>query len=103
MSGKGQFPFLVDPNTGKQMLESDAIISYLFNEYGDGQVSSHSALCHQQSSRYFQQAIYRGPTACAAFAHQALFPSLRPLTQPCAEGPAVALTEVPACSQAPSS
>ncbi len=41
MSGKGQFPFLVDPNTGKQMLESDAIISYLWNEYGDGQV----ALC----------------------------------------------------------
>ena len=39
MSGKGQFPFLVDPNTGKQMLESDAIISYLYNEYGDGQVT----------------------------------------------------------------
>ncbi|CAL5219441.1 g1272 [Coccomyxa viridis] len=38
MSGKGQFPFLVDPNTGKQMLESDAIINYLWNEYGDGQV-----------------------------------------------------------------
>lgn len=42
MSGKGQFPFLVDPNTGKQMLESDAIISYLWNEYGDGQVRSSS-------------------------------------------------------------
>ena len=42
MSGKGQFPFMVDPNTGKQMLESDAIISYLWNEYGNGQVlSSH--------------------------------------------------------------
>lgn len=39
MSGKGQFPFLVDPNTGKQMLESDAIINYLWNEYGDGQVA----------------------------------------------------------------
>ncbi|KAK9816942.1 hypothetical protein WJX72_007242 [[Myrmecia] bisecta] len=38
LSGKNQFPFLVDPNTGKQMLESDAIISYLWNEYGDGQV-----------------------------------------------------------------
>ena len=38
MSGKSQFPFLVDPNTGKQMLESDAIITYLWNEYGDGKV-----------------------------------------------------------------
>ena len=40
LSGKAQFPLLVDPNTGKQMLESDAIISYLWNEYGDGQVHS---------------------------------------------------------------
>ena len=47
MSGKGQFPFLVDPNTGKQMLESDAIINYLWNEYGDGQV--HSFACIVQS------------------------------------------------------
>jgi glutathione S-transferase len=38
MSGKSQFPFLVDPNNGKQLLESDAIISYLYNEYGDGKV-----------------------------------------------------------------
>lgn len=37
-SGKQQFPYLVDPNTGKAMLESDEIISYLFNEYGDGNV-----------------------------------------------------------------
>lgn len=38
MSGKSQFPFLVDPNNGKEMLESDAIIEYLWNEYGDGKV-----------------------------------------------------------------
>lgn len=38
MSGKSQFPFMIDPNNGKQMLESDAIINYLWNEYGDGQV-----------------------------------------------------------------
>ena len=43
LSGKAQFPLLVDPNTGKQMLESDAIISYLWSEYGDGQV--HSSTC----------------------------------------------------------
>ncbi|KAG2500151.1 hypothetical protein HYH03_001733 [Edaphochlamys debaryana] len=34
MGGKKQFPFLVDPNTGKQMYESDEIIAYLFQEYG---------------------------------------------------------------------
>ncbi len=39
MSGKSQFPFMIDPNNGdKQMLESDAIIQYLWDEYGDGQV-----------------------------------------------------------------
>lgn len=38
MSGKEQFPFLVDPNTGTQLLESDDIITYLYNMYGDGQV-----------------------------------------------------------------
>lgn len=30
------FPILVDPNTGTKMSESDNIIKYLFNEYGDG-------------------------------------------------------------------
>jgi glutathione S-transferase len=35
-SGKQQFPFLVDPNTGEQVLESDAIIHYLAERYGDG-------------------------------------------------------------------
>jgi glutathione S-transferase len=34
--GKAQFPYLVDPNTGKEMYESDEIIAYLFREYGDG-------------------------------------------------------------------
>ena len=42
MSGKGQFPFMVDPNTGKQMLESDSIIEYLWSTYGDGQVCTWS-------------------------------------------------------------
>lgn len=43
MSGKSQFPFMIDPNNNdKQMLESDAIISYLWNEYGDGEVRK----CH---------------------------------------------------------
>jgi glutathione S-transferase len=34
--GKAQFPYLVDPNTGNEMYESDEIVRYLFAEYGDG-------------------------------------------------------------------
>lgn len=36
MGGKQQFPYLVDPNTGKSMYESVAIIDYLFAQYGSG-------------------------------------------------------------------
>ena len=36
--GKAQFPYLVDPNTGKEMYESDTIVAYLFQEYGVGGV-----------------------------------------------------------------
>lgn len=36
--GKSQFPYLVDPNTGVEMYESDDIVRYLFTTYGDGAV-----------------------------------------------------------------
>ncbi len=36
--GKAQFPYLVDPNTGKEMYESSEIVRYLFETYGDGKV-----------------------------------------------------------------
>jgi len=36
--GKAQFPYLVDPNTGKAMYESDEIVAYLYEVYGDGRV-----------------------------------------------------------------
>jgi glutathione S-transferase len=36
--GKHQFPYLVDPNTGKEMYESDEIVGYLYETYGDGRV-----------------------------------------------------------------
>ena len=36
--GKHQFPYLVDPNTGKEMYESDEIVRYLYETYGDGRV-----------------------------------------------------------------
>lgn len=34
--GKAMYPYLVDPNTGKSMYESDEIVAYLFEQYGDG-------------------------------------------------------------------
>jgi glutathione S-transferase len=36
--GKALFPFLIDPNTKRELYESDDIVSYLFAEYGDGAV-----------------------------------------------------------------
>ncbi len=36
--GKAMFPYLVDPNTGEEMYESDDIVRYLFDRYGDGQL-----------------------------------------------------------------
>ncbi|XWS43413.1 hypothetical protein CRYUN_Cryun16bG0101500 [Craigia yunnanensis] len=38
MGGKQQFPYMVDPNTGVAMYESDEIIKYLAGKYGDGSV-----------------------------------------------------------------
>ena len=36
--GKEQFPYLIDPNTGVEMYESDDINRYLFERYGSGGV-----------------------------------------------------------------
>eukprot|EP00262_Sarcandra_glabra_P004610 TRINITY_DN1573_c0_g1_i2.p1 TRINITY_DN1573_c0_g1~~TRINITY_DN1573_c0_g1_i2.p1 ORF type:complete len:345 (+),score=48.78 TRINITY_DN1573_c0_g1_i2:174-1208(+) len=38
MGGKQQFPYMVDPNTGVAMYESDDIIKYLVTKYGDGTI-----------------------------------------------------------------
>ncbi|EXB88695.1 hypothetical protein L484_015380 [Morus notabilis] len=38
LGGKKQFPYMVDPNTGVSMYESDDIIKYLVGKYGDGKV-----------------------------------------------------------------
>lgn len=36
--GRSLFPYLVDPNTGVEMYESNDIVRYLFEQYGDGNV-----------------------------------------------------------------
>ena len=38
LGGREMFPYLVDPNAGRAMYESDDIVAYLFSEYGDGEV-----------------------------------------------------------------
>ncbi|CAN1277365.1 hypothetical protein LINPERPRIM_LOCUS16304, partial [Linum perenne] len=38
LGGKKQFPYMVDPNTGTAMYESDQIIKYLVDKYGNGEV-----------------------------------------------------------------
>ncbi|KAK2454757.1 Thioredoxin family protein [Trifolium repens] len=38
LGGKQQFPYMVDPNTGVSMYESDDIIRYLVGKYGDGNI-----------------------------------------------------------------
>ncbi|WOL03494.1 hypothetical protein Cni_G12214 [Canna indica] len=38
MGGKKQFPYMVDSNTGVAMYESDDIIKYLVDKYGDGTI-----------------------------------------------------------------
>ena len=36
--GKAQFPYLIDPNAGLELYESDQIVRHLFDRYGDGPV-----------------------------------------------------------------
>jgi glutathione S-transferase len=42
--GRTMFPYLTDPNTGEEMYESDDIVRYLFDRYGDGRVPTMLAL-----------------------------------------------------------
>jgi glutathione S-transferase len=44
LGGKAQFPYLDDPNTGRRMYESDDIIRYLAETYGDGTIPRPLAL-----------------------------------------------------------
>ena len=38
VGGREQFPYLVDPNTGTSLFESDDIVRYLFDHYGEGPI-----------------------------------------------------------------
>ena len=36
--GEKQFPYFIDPNTGREIYESDIIVGYLYANYGDSRV-----------------------------------------------------------------
>lgn len=36
--GRALFPYLVDPNSGVEIYESETIVAYLFEQYGDGRI-----------------------------------------------------------------
>lgn len=38
LGGKTQFPYMIDPNTGVSMYESDDIVKHMFETYGSGNV-----------------------------------------------------------------
>lgn len=44
LGGKALFPFLIDPNTGRQMYESEDILTYLADTYGTGRSASNRTL-----------------------------------------------------------
>jgi glutathione S-transferase len=49
-TGTQQFPFLIDPNTGTELFESEDIIDYLFQTYGDGRAGWQRALAPLNSA-----------------------------------------------------
>ncbi|AKT36835.1 glutathione S-transferase N-terminal domain-containing protein [Chondromyces crocatus] len=57
--GKAQFPYLVDPNTGREMYESDAIIHYLSEQYGTGKVPTLLALGPLTMARAASSSLWR--------------------------------------------
>ncbi len=59
LGGKSQFPLLVDPNTARQMYESDEIIKYLAETYGDGSIPLTLRLGPLTNVRSFMASIAR--------------------------------------------
>ena len=49
LGGKVQFPFMVDPNTGRQMYESADIVDYLSQTYATGRYKAARGLAHQMT------------------------------------------------------
>eukprot|EP00891_Asterochloris_glomerata_P006461 jgi/Astpho2/6461/Aster-06930 len=66
LSGKSQFPYMVDPNTGTSMLESDSIINYLWQQDGylwqqAAQKTNVDELCHEYGDGQVPLQLSLGP------------------------------------------
>jgi glutathione S-transferase len=60
LGGKRLFPFLVDPNEGQRLYESDDIVRYLARTYGDGTVPLHLRFGALSTARAAATSIPRG-------------------------------------------
>lgn len=63
IGGKAQFPLLVDANSGTVMYESEQIVSYLFDRYGQGKIPKayrRSPLQHVSNALAFATRAGRG-------------------------------------------
>lgn len=58
--GKKQFPYLIDPNTGVEMYESNDIIHYLYQTYGGRPVPSHMSRALDVASSTLCSAVRLG-------------------------------------------
>ncbi len=69
LAGKAQFPLLIDDNTGTQLLESQAIIDYLFQHYG---ASGKTPRAWQQMSKFpIMQTLVSGASLMRGLSAQA--------------------------------
>lgn len=71
--GKSMFPYMEDPNTETSMYESDDIIQYLANTYGDGTVPTQLKLGPVTVLACGLSGVGR----CATLAHPGLNPHVR--------------------------
>ncbi len=60
LGGKAQFPFLVDPNEGRRLYESDDIVRWLATTYGDGTVPPHLRFGPLATARAAAASLPRG-------------------------------------------
>lgn len=70
LGGREQFPFLVDPNSGVSMYESDEIVEYLYSTYGAGSPPLLTRLGPINLASTFLASIYRPTTGRFALAHK---------------------------------
>jgi glutathione S-transferase len=79
LGGKLQFPFLIDPNTGKMLYESSDIISYLFKTYGKRAVPLKWRLMPLQKASSALATLMRSVRTGAGIKRRAAKPVKKPM------------------------